>query len=83
MKLFFSHNALVFFPTEPSDFSLSTQTVTFQAGVADGIQNVIVFAIQDGFKEGTETIACSFTGPDFVHPIAPSTATVTILDDDG
>ncbi len=69
--------------TELSDFVLSTQTITFQAGVEDGIQSVSVFAVQDGFKESSETITCSFTGPPGVEPIAPTTATVTILDDDG
>ncbi len=69
--------------TEPSDFSFSTQTVTFQAGVVDGIQSVSVFAVQDGIKEDAETIICSFTGPPNVTPIPPTTATVTILDDDG
>ncbi len=66
-----------------SDFSLSSQTVTFQAGVQDGIQSVSVLAVQDGFKENSETITCSFTGPAGVQPIAPTTVTVTILDDDG
>ncbi len=71
------------FDTEPSDFSFSPQTVTFQAGVTDGIQSVSVFAVQDGFKEVSETIDCSFTGPPNVTPISPTTATVTIVDDDG
>ncbi len=69
--------------TEPSDFSFSLQTVTFQAGVTDGIQSISVFAVQDGFKEVDETIFCSFIGPPNVIPILPTTATVTILDDDG
>ncbi len=69
--------------TEPGDFSFSTQTLTFQAGVTDGIQSVSVFAVQDGFKEVSETIICSFTGPNNVTPIPPTTVTVTIVDDDG
>ncbi len=69
--------------TELSDFSFSFQTVTFQAGVTNGIQSVSVFAVQDGFKEVDETIFCSFTGPPNVTPIDPTTATVTIVDDDG
>ncbi len=71
------------FDTDPSDFSFSTQTLTFQAGVTDGIQSFSVFAVQDGFKEVSETIICSFTGPPNVTPIPPTTATVTIVDDDG
>ncbi len=71
------------FDAEPSDFSFSTETVTFQAGVADGVQDISVSAVQDGIKEADETITCSFTGPANVVPIAPATATVTILDDDG
>ncbi len=71
------------FDTELSDFSFSPQTLIFQAGVANGIQTFSVSAVQDGFKEVSETIICSFTGPPNVTLIPPTTATVAIVDDDG
>jgi hypothetical protein len=64
-----------------SDFSAGTQTASFTAGSTRACVNFVIID-DDLALEGDETFTATFETPDGFASVDPSTATVTIIDND-
>ena len=65
-----------------SDFLAGTQTASFTAGSTRTCVNFVIID-DDLALEGDETFTATFETPDGFVSADPTTATVTIVDDDG
>ena len=65
-----------------SDFLAGTQTASFTAGSTRACVNFVIID-DDLALEGDETFTATFETPDGFASVDPSTATVTIIDNDG
>jgi Tol biopolymer transport system component len=65
---------------QKSDYEINTGTLTFAAG--DTSKTFKVLIVDDAFVEGNETLNLTLSNPTGANLIAPSSATVTIVDND-
>lgn len=81
MDLWYDPNAKFLVSSEPEDYAMGNQTLVFSAGLTRQCTNFTVE--DDNILEGMELFqAFLFSGPDFII-LDPSTANITIIDDDG